>query len=236
MTDPETTRVVRSWLEEGATRLPDRVLDSVLDHLPTTPQRRSWRSAWRSPRMPLVLKVAASLAAVVLVVVVGLRLLPAPAGVGGPAPTASPAPSPTATPSPTVTGSLAGQGALSPGRYLVNAGLPGVTVAVPAGWSTDTDWVVIGPRGIRCARRHGRPVLSRSTTSPRTRWLVSDGKIDPPLGPTVSDLVQAIVTHPAWTASAPTDITIDGHPGQRRRVRHPVGRQAGRRRPVLPFD
>ena len=42
----------------------------------------------------------------------------------------------------------------------------------------------------------------------------ADGKIDPPLGPTVSDLVQAIVTHPAWTASAPTAVTIDGHPGQ----------------------
>ena len=39
-TDRETTRIVRSWLEEGATALPDRVLDAVLDQVPTTRQRR----------------------------------------------------------------------------------------------------------------------------------------------------------------------------------------------------
>ena len=36
----DTTRIVRSWLENGVTDLPDRVLDTVLDQLPATPQRR----------------------------------------------------------------------------------------------------------------------------------------------------------------------------------------------------
>ena len=36
----DTTRVVRAWLEEGATRLPDHVLDAVLADIPTTAQRR----------------------------------------------------------------------------------------------------------------------------------------------------------------------------------------------------
>ena len=40
-TDRDTTRIVRSWLEEGVTELPDRVLDAVLDQLPATPQRRA---------------------------------------------------------------------------------------------------------------------------------------------------------------------------------------------------
>ncbi len=43
---------------------------------------------------------------------------------------------------------------------------------------------------------------------------VADGQLDPPVGPTVDDLVEAIVGHPAWTASEPTDITIGGNPGQ----------------------
>lgn len=30
-TDRDVTRIVRSWLEEGATALPDRVLDGVID-------------------------------------------------------------------------------------------------------------------------------------------------------------------------------------------------------------
>ena len=41
-TDRDVTRIVRSWLDDGATRLPDRVLDQVLDALPATPQRRAW--------------------------------------------------------------------------------------------------------------------------------------------------------------------------------------------------
>ena len=40
-TDRDTTRIVRSWLEEGRTTLPDWVRDDVLDRLPATPQRRS---------------------------------------------------------------------------------------------------------------------------------------------------------------------------------------------------
>ena len=45
-TDRDTTRIVRSWLEEGATALPDRVLDAVLDQVPTTRQRRARWPAW----------------------------------------------------------------------------------------------------------------------------------------------------------------------------------------------
>ena len=40
-TDRDVNRIVRSWLEEGVSALPDRVLDTVLDQLPATPQRRA---------------------------------------------------------------------------------------------------------------------------------------------------------------------------------------------------
>jgi hypothetical protein len=40
--DREPTRIVQSWLEEGANVLPDRVLDDVLERIPVTPQRRPW--------------------------------------------------------------------------------------------------------------------------------------------------------------------------------------------------
>ena len=50
-TDRDVTRIVRSWLEEGATALPDRVLDAVLDQLPATPQRRAWWPARRFREM-----------------------------------------------------------------------------------------------------------------------------------------------------------------------------------------
>jgi hypothetical protein len=89
-TDRETTRLVRSWLEEGVTRLPDRVLDAVLDRVPATPQRRSGWSAWRSYRMNTYARLAAVAAVVVLVAVVGYRFLPGNDGVGGPGPSPTP--------------------------------------------------------------------------------------------------------------------------------------------------
>jgi len=47
-TDRETTRIVRSWLEEGVTALPDRVLDTVLDQVPVTPRGSMPRRATSS--------------------------------------------------------------------------------------------------------------------------------------------------------------------------------------------
>ena len=70
----DTTRVVRAWLEEGVTRLPDRVLDAVLADIPQTQQRRrsgsglaSWRrSTWVRLLVAVMMLViaAASLALV----------------------------------------------------------------------------------------------------------------------------------------------------------------------------
>jgi len=90
-TDRETTRIVRSWLDEGATRLPDRVLDAVLDQVPTTRQRRSWWPARRISDMNKLALTAAAAAAVLVVAVVGYKLLPG-LGFGGPGAVPSPSP------------------------------------------------------------------------------------------------------------------------------------------------
>jgi hypothetical protein len=97
-TDRDTTRIVRSWLEEGATALPDRVLDAVLDRVPATPQRRSWWPSRRIAHMNPV-RIAIAAAAVVVVAIVGYNLLPRSGGNVGGQPT--PVPSPTPTPGPT---------------------------------------------------------------------------------------------------------------------------------------
>ena len=118
---------------------------------------------------------------------------------------------PTATPVPR----LNGQDPLDAGRYQVNGGVStGLSVEVPgSGWSASGDWVVIGPRGNdlpdgMAIRFYTIPNLAANPLSH------SAGNLDPPVGPTVDDMVQAIVAHPALTASVPEDITIDGHAGQ----------------------
>ena len=41
------------------------------------------------------------------------------------------------------------------------------------------------------------------------------GELDPPVGPTVEDLVAGLVEQAGGTASAPTDVTVGGYPGKR---------------------
>jgi hypothetical protein len=93
-TDRDTTRIVRSWLEEGRTTLPDRVLDAVLDRVPATPQRRPWWPVWRTPPMNTSAKLAIGMAAVAVVAVVGIGVLSGrgAVGPGGTVPASSPLP------------------------------------------------------------------------------------------------------------------------------------------------
>jgi hypothetical protein len=95
--DPHTTRIVRSWLEEGVTSLPDRVLDSVLDQLPATHQRRAtWWPARRIAQMNTAAKFGLAAAVLVVAAVLGFNYFAAPMGGPGiddqsPTPTATPA-------------------------------------------------------------------------------------------------------------------------------------------------
>lgn len=87
MTDRrDSTRIVRSWLENGSTGIPDHVLDAAMLEVRSTPQRRRW-SPWRTPTMQLFLKLGAVAAVLVVAVVVGRQLLPANWGIAAPNPT-----------------------------------------------------------------------------------------------------------------------------------------------------
>ena len=69
-TDRDVERIVRSWMDEGVTQLPDRVLDLVLDQIPATPQRRA---GWLARRFPIMNTYARlSLIAAVVLAAVGI--------------------------------------------------------------------------------------------------------------------------------------------------------------------
>jgi hypothetical protein len=213
-TDQETTRIVRSWLEEGTTVIPDRVLDAVLDQVPATSQRRAWWPAWRLPPMNTFTRLALAAVAVIALAFIGMRFLPGSASVGGPAaPTAKPTPIPP----------LNGQGLLPAGRYQVTATLPmKVTVAVPEGWSTDTDWVVIGPKGNQAP--DGMAVRFYTVANLYKNPLSPDaGVLAPAVGTSGDDLVNAMVNHPDWTTTGPTAVSIGGYAGKVVHVTLPAG-------------
>jgi hypothetical protein len=91
-TEPDATRIVRLWLEEGVTALPDHVLDAVLDQLPATSQRRPTWLARRSPFMSKFVGFGLAAAAVVILAVIGIQLIGG-SNPGGPPQDPSPSPS-----------------------------------------------------------------------------------------------------------------------------------------------
>ncbi len=80
--DPRT-RIVLSWLREDAHENTERMLLRALDEVDATPQRRSWRPAWRTTRMSGYAKLVAAAAMVLVVAIGGYQLLPGDAGSGG---------------------------------------------------------------------------------------------------------------------------------------------------------
>ena len=102
--DRDVTRAIRSWLDEDRHEDASRIAAAVLDRVEATPRRRpSWWPARRSSDMNTFAKLLVATAAVVVVAVVGINLLPrSGSGVGTsqPSPSPSPSPSPTVVPSP----------------------------------------------------------------------------------------------------------------------------------------
>ena len=226
-TDRDVTRVVRSWLDEGVTALPDRVLDAVLDQLPATPQRRA---SWLARRFPFmnnnVVRFGLAAVVVVLAVFLGIRFIAPNVGTGPPEATATP--SPTASPMP-----LPGPGSLEagtyrttpfggPGAFGVCDGQPGCTeapaddtiaftVTVPAGWSVSP----LGGIWVDSSARPDGAILIFW----RGGWLYEDpcnasGSPSVEVGPTADDFAAALADHPLLDATAPVDVTLDGYSGK----------------------
>jgi hypothetical protein len=208
-TDRDVTRIVRSWLEEGVTALPDRVLDTVLDQLPSTSQRRAWWPARRFQEMNTALRFAVAAAALIAVGVAGLQLLPASGGVGSGDP--PPTPSPTVTPSPIP---LPPSGLLQPGTYSINdrtiTQATRFTFTVPAGWTTAESFVK------KAEGQPGEVALSTWVVThvhPDSCRHTTDALVD--VGTSPEKLVSTLLALKNRDVSGPTDVTIGGFPATR---------------------
>jgi hypothetical protein len=210
--DRDTTRVVRSWLEEGVTSLPDRVLDDVLDRLPTTPQRRSWWPARRFAEMNNFAKLALAAAAVAVIAVVGLNLLPASGGLGGD-PTASPTPSTTQTPIPSPTlAALPNAGEIAIGRYALRQGGIPFTLEVPT-----SGWVGQGGGSMNKGSFLSPAGATLGTIASGMDGVYSDPCAQVPdttIGPSAADLAAAVAAIPGLDTTGPTEVTVGGLPAK----------------------
>jgi hypothetical protein len=238
-TDRDITRVVRSWLSTDEHESPDRVLDNVLAVLDAIPQRRSRWPARRSADMNTYAKLAIAAAAVLVVAVVGLNLMPANGGLTGgvaasptPSPTATPAPTPTPTPSPVpsptptpIAFAFPPEGPLAIGQHEFT------TNGVPYSLELRTDgWVSNGSWGL------GNPTNDEVTPEGRGFIIWQDPPIgvfadpclnteSPPAG-SLADLAAAIASIPGTDlVSGPTDVTVGGYPAKHVviRIRDDIG-------------
>jgi hypothetical protein len=232
------TRVVLSWLREDAHENAERVLLSALDEVDATPQRRSWWPARRSTPMTKYASYGIASAAVLVVAVVGYSLLPRTPTTGGdvtPAPTASSQSSPNAT---QLTTRGPGTFTSTPFRATGLGVCPAASSAtdcvedprddtitftfrVPDGWDS------LAPDGAAWVDANAPPDGSAVIFS-RGSWLYSDPCLkgdlptsDIPVGPTVADLVAALVEHPELDVTTPVDVTLAGYVGKRLDVQVP---------------
>jgi len=190
---------------EGSTPLPNEVRDAIRAQLPSIRQRPAWWPGWRFPEMSNIAKIAIATAAVVVIAFLGIRFLGA--DVGGPQATPSPTPIPQAFPN---------QTSLS-GSYAIDEPFPvRITFDVPEGWFS---WISDADvAGLMVDNGVGNP---GSGWGPAF-WIVANvysdpcdpsSELDPPLGPSVDDLVAALTDLPGYGATAPTDIAVSGFPG-----------------------
>jgi hypothetical protein len=213
-TDRETTRIVRSWLEDGVTQLPDTVLDAVLDNLPSTHQRRvTWWPARRLPRMNNPMRLALGGLAIVVAAVLGVTLLTNNVGDPSPTPIQTPIQTPAAQQLPTI-------GDIDAGTYRVGEG-PDVsprsfTVTVPDGWSSEQDFVTKGDDESVAGRDVfvGSWVLSHvfEDACLRPAGNVPEGLIE---ARTAEQLVDALASQGGHETTGPTDASVGGYPAQR---------------------
>jgi hypothetical protein len=97
---PDVELVLRDYFADDGFTAPDHVLDVVEERIARQPRRLAWRLRGR-PFVNTFTKLAAGMAAVLIVAVVAFRLMPGGSSGGG---TATPVPTitPTATPTPTL--------------------------------------------------------------------------------------------------------------------------------------
>lgn len=208
----DATRVVRSWLDEGADRIPDRVLDTVEAQLPATRQRQASRLArtWALLRRRSVGYGIAAAAVIVGAAAFGaLGYLPSNIG-------AQPSKAP--TPEPNVLPLEVGE--IPPGSYTLEGFPTGIVFDLPAGFGSCSDSPV--ERAI-CSLEEGNlaPALGFLVLENVVEEPCSDVLRDPPPD-SVEEMVAAISSLDGFEATSAVDVSIDGFSGKRLVVTAPT--------------
>ena len=227
----DTERLIRAFLDEGVTELPERVYDVVRSDIDRTHQRVVI-GPWRTPDMNTFAKFAIAAAAVLVVAFVGWNLLPGDTGRGG-TPSVSPSPSITASPSvaasippePTpVEGAIPPAGALKVGSHPFSQNGVGFTLDIAT-----SGWVSSGIE----VQPDGGTIQKGTKATAGAAWILiwsidgvyADpcGRVTaPPVSPSVAALASAVAGIPSVeVVTPPEDVTLGGRPARHVAIRIP---------------
>jgi hypothetical protein len=194
-------RVLDRWMDDGPSIVADRVIATAMTDVHTTRQRGARWALLKE--LFMTMKPAAMVLGIVAVIVVGIAAYQYAWG-GGPSNIGDAPPTPTPRPF------EAASGALEPGTYVSSIESVAVTFTVPAGWN----------------REPGSPELAGPIADDGglSFWIITDlfadpcrfelGTLDPPPGPSVDDLANALAAQPGVDAAPPSDVVVDGYAGK----------------------
>ena len=228
---PDVELVLRDYFADDGFFAPNHVLDVVEERIAGQPRRLAWRLRGR-PFLNAQLKLAAGIAALLVIGIVGWQLLPRSNGVGGPEPTATPivtsAPTPTVAPTSAGVQDVPDSGAtLSPGRWRFHPAADIVHVSVvadvPAGW-------------LAVDQQHGLENVAATNSAPSgiailfeapahgifsdpCHWDLDgtgtfDQEGDVKIGRKVIDLVNALRANKSFTSSKARAVSFGSYSGQ----------------------
>jgi hypothetical protein len=192
--------VLDRWMDDGPTVVADRVIAAAMTDVHTTRQRRPRWALLRE--LFMTMKPAAMIVAIAIAAVLGIAgyqlFLGDETGIGNP------------PPPPTPRAFEDTSGALEPGTYASSIDSVEVTFTVPTGWNREAS-----------APELAGPVADDGGLS---FWIVTDvfadpcrfdqGALNPPPGPSVEDLANALVAQPGVDAEPPADVVVDGFAGK----------------------
>jgi hypothetical protein len=210
---PDMTHFVRSWFGTDEHESADSFLEDALIPLDIDTERRPWWSTSKVADRTNAAKLAIGAAAVLVIAVAGISLMPLFGVVGGPQTTASPSPSPTVRPSP------------SPTPAGVNRGLDDYTIDQP---SLYVDGV---PFSFRVPSAGWEPfgslLISKSVAGPQGAeamvfWAgfpdgtYADPCINAPIEQwTAEDVAAGVAAAPGTElVTGPEDVTVGGYPAK----------------------
>ena len=224
MNDHDLHHLLDAWMDLGPSAAPVRVAEAARLEARSTRQAATL-AGWTPPRLPF-LNVAALQVALVAVVVIAGALLGyryfAGSSVGGPG-IEDPLPSSSASSSTPPIPLTFSEDSLPPGRYTLAGSFPvELTVDLPAGWSSCS----IGVMEQGVCRSPAQDEFAMGITFLVIENVVADpcngsDLQEPPVGPTVEDLVDAVSSLEGFETTPAEDATVGGYRAKRLMVTAP---------------